>query len=250
MTGVRRVRGTRPAAGPGPGHGTGRAERAWAGVSGWEIAAVLGAALVLVGSWVVATQRERVPDAERAVFHAVNRLPDALEWALWPVMQLGNLLGAVAVAVVVAVLSRDWRPTLAVVLAAQAAWWLAKVVKDLVDRGRPEALLPDALLREHDAGLGFVSGHAAVACAVATVLVPMLPRAGRATVVALAAFVGLARVYFGAHLPLDVVGGAGLGIIVGSAVSWVLVRPWRPLPPRRAPARSRRNRSPSPPRAR
>ena len=38
----------------------------------------------------------------------------------------------------------------------------------------------------------------------------------------LAAFVSFARVHVGAHLPLDVVGGACLGVALGSAANLVL----------------------------
>jgi undecaprenyl-diphosphatase len=34
-----------------------------------------------------------------------------------------------------------------------------------------------------------------------------------------AALVGVARIYYGAHLPLDVLGGAGLGILCGLVAS-------------------------------
>ena len=38
----------------------------------------------------------------------------------------------------------------------------------------------------------------------------------------LATFVSFARVYVGAHLPLDVAGGACLGVAIGSAVNLAL----------------------------
>jgi undecaprenyl-diphosphatase len=40
----------------------------------------------------------------------------------------------------------------------------------------------------------------------------------------LAAAVGAARVYVGAHLPLDVAGGAGLGLVVDGALGLVWPR--------------------------
>jgi len=35
----------------------------------------------------------------------------------------------------------------------------------------------------------------------------------------------MARIYVGAHLPLDVIGGAGLGLAVGGAVRLLMGRP-------------------------
>ena len=39
----------------------------------------------------------------------------------------------------------------------------------------------------------------------------------------LATLVCVARVYVGAHMPLDVIGGAGLGILIGEIGRWVEV---------------------------
>ena len=106
--------------------------------------------------------------------------------------------------------------TLAALTASQAAWWSAKVIKVLVAAGGPAALLPDVKLRENASGVGYVSGHAAVAFALATVLAPSLPRVASARV-------SRPRRQWrsggssGAHLPLDVVGGAGLGLLCGHA---------------------------------
>ena len=100
-----------------------------------------------------------------------------------------------------------------------------------MERGRPDDLLDDVVVRGAAAhGLGFVSGHVAVAVAMATVAWPYLGRAGRAAVWALAVLVAVLRVYVGAHLPLDVGGGAGLGLAAGSAVNLVVERSRRAVP--------------------
>jgi undecaprenyl-diphosphatase len=78
-------------------------------------------------------------------------------------------------------------------------------------------------------GLGFVSGHIGVVTALALVAFPWLPRWGRWAVVAAAVLVFLTRMYVGAHLPLDMIGGAGLGLAVGGLVRLLLGRP--PPPP-------------------
>jgi membrane-associated phospholipid phosphatase len=60
---------------------------------------------------------------------------------------------------------------------------------------------------------------------VLTVAWPWLGRRGRIAGVLLAAAVCLARVHVAAHLPLDVVGGVGLGLLVGGLVRLLLGRP-------------------------
>jgi undecaprenyl-diphosphatase len=53
---------------------------------------------------------------------------------------------------------------------------------------------------------------------------PSAPNGWRATLAALAGFVPFARMYVGAHLPLDVVGGSALGLAIGSAVNLAISR--------------------------
>jgi undecaprenyl-diphosphatase len=98
-------------------------------------------------------------------------------------------------------------------------WLIAKVVKRLVGRGRPDGLMPRVRVRGRAAtGEGFLSGHAGIATALATAAMPMYPDL-RLPLAGLAATVGVARIYVGAHLPLDVVGGAALGLTVDAAVT-------------------------------
>jgi membrane-associated phospholipid phosphatase len=95
--------------------------------------------------------------------------------------------------------------------------WVALGIKELVDRGRPHALLPELERRAGapTGGLGFLSGHATVAFALAAVVSPYLTRHQRIAAYALAGTVALARVHVGAHFPLDVVAGAALGYGLG-----------------------------------
>jgi membrane-associated phospholipid phosphatase len=162
--------------------------------------------------------------AETGVFRVVNgtALPLAL---VWPVMQLGNLFAAPLAALVAAVF-RKWRLAAELLLAGAGVWLLAKEVKTVVVRGRPGALLPDVHLRGAPAGgLGFVSGHAAVAASLLVVAWPWLNRPGRIICTALAVAVCLARVQVGAHFPLDVIGGAAVGVAVGGVVRLLVGRP-------------------------
>ena len=185
-----------------------------------EIAAVIGGALLLAGSWVVVAATHQVPHWESRVFEAVNDLPDFLWRPLWAPMQVGSFVGSLVVVALTGLISRNVRLTLAALVASQLAFWLSKAVKTTVSRGRPEALLANVHLREHAHGLGYVSGHTAVAFALAAVLVPSLPRGWQPVAWVIAALVALARVYAGVHLPLDVVGGAGLGLLLGTLTRW------------------------------
>jgi membrane-associated phospholipid phosphatase len=175
--------------------------------------------LVLFVPLVVLALRADPVGPELSVFRVFNDLPDALQVPTWFPMQFGAL-GFVPVAALSSYLiwkRRDRAVKLA--LAGMAAWIGSKAVKVLVGRERPQEFLPDANLRPELGGAGFVSGHTAVAFALATVLAGFLPRWARILAYGLAASVGALRMYVGAHLPLDIVGGAILGLFVGSIVS-------------------------------
>jgi membrane-associated phospholipid phosphatase len=170
---------------------------------------------------------------EADAFRLVNHLPDVPFAIVWVPMQLGNFL-VVPAAVLAALLFRRWRLAAALATAGAGVYVLAKVVKHYVLRGRPDTLLDDVTVRGAVAhGLGFVSGHIAVVTALALVAWPWLPRWGRWVAGAAVVAVFLTRMYVGAHLPLDMLGGAALGVCVAGAVRWLFGTPARdaePLP--------------------
>jgi membrane-associated phospholipid phosphatase len=194
---------------------------------GWAEVLVAAAGVLLVVVSAVPVDADRVADAERAVFRVMNGPPLLPFVVVWPLMQLGNLAAVPVVAAVAAVLHR-WRLALGALLAGLGVYVLAKEVKGIVPRGRPDGLLTDVVIRGAAAhGRGYVSGHAAVAVALVVVAWPWLGTRGRIVCAALAVTVCFARVHVGSHLPLDVVGGAGLGMAVGGLVLLLVGRPAR-----------------------
>ena len=163
------------------------------------------------------------------LFRALNDLPKVIATILWVPMQFGNFLVIPAVAVGAAIYKR-WRLAGALAIAGVGKYVGARLVKGEFERHRPAVFLEDVNLGmgSSDSGLGFVSGHAVVAVALAVVLYPYLRSSwARALVIAAAAVVCIGRVQVGAHLPMDVIGGAGVGMIIGGLANLVVGVPRR-----------------------
>ncbi|HEV3496015.1 MAG TPA: phosphatase PAP2 family protein, partial [Actinomycetes bacterium] len=197
----------------------------------------LVAGLAILLGCTATVRPDHVGVLETDLFRLANDLPTALYPAFWLVMQAGNVLAVGVASVVVAATRRFWLAA-NLAITGVGVWLVARWIKDEVGRGRPAQLLDDVHIRGgQDSGLGFVSGHAAVAVAIATLIAPYLGRRARWVAVAVAAAVCVSRLYVGVHLPLDVVGGAALGWAAGSLVHLLLGAPGgRPSPERAAKA--------------
>jgi membrane-associated phospholipid phosphatase len=195
---------------------------------GWPDLTALVVGLAGFTACALLVHRHHVDGPEATVFRAVNDHTVVPFLVVWPLMQLGNFL-VVPVSVLAAAVFRQWRLAASLLVGGLAAYFIAAdVVRRLVIRGRPASLLADVHIRGAPAaGQGFVSGHVAVVTSLAAISWPYLPRWGRVAVVAAGALVALARMYVGAHLPLDVVGGAACGLAVAGAVRLVAGRPAR-----------------------
>ena len=184
---------------------------------------VAGLGLLVLSSLPVHTNS--ISAAERGIFHPINAHTVLPFMMVWPVMQLGNII-VVPVAALIAAAFRRLRLAASILVGGLATYELAKVVKKIVVRGRPADLVDDVRIRGAAAlGRGYVSGHAAVVTLLVVLCWPYLGRRTRIAAVAVAAFVCLARVYVGAHLPLDIIGGAALGLAVAGAVRLAVGRP-------------------------
>ena len=170
----------------------------------------------------IVASRDGIDERERALFHAVNDLSGLPHRAVWVPMQYGTF-GTVFAVAGVAMAKRRQRLAAGLLLGGTSAYVLAKATKRSVGRGRPANELEGVTIRGKEEGdLGFPSGHAAVSAALTTAAAPFVPTPVRALAAGLAAFVSFARVHVGAHLPLDVAGGACMGLAVSSAVNLAL----------------------------
>ncbi|MBN2840436.1 MAG: phosphatase PAP2 family protein [Coriobacteriia bacterium] len=185
----------------------------------------IGAA-VLVTSTLLA--KRRVYDWEVAVFQAINGLPGSIRPYLWVLNQYGTAV-TIPVAAAVALLFRRWLLALSLAISGVAVYVLARVIKEYVSRGRPSAFVEGVVEREtfSSDSLGYPSGHAAVAWAITIIVLAYVGRPWQIAAIALAIVVPIVRMYVAAHLPLDLIGGAALGITVASAVNLLIGVPAR-----------------------
>jgi undecaprenyl-diphosphatase len=192
------------------------------------IAGAVGIAVLAAG--MLAVRNGSITGFEEAAFHAVNDLPGAFYPVLWPFQQLGVLVVG-PIAALIAALLRKFRLAVMLLIVTVAKLGLERVVKQMVSRERPRTSVgADVHLRGDvsPSGESFVSGHAVLAVAVVFVIVPYLR--GRWKIVAwvVAGLVLVTRVYVGAHNPLDVICGAGLGVAIGGCLNLLFGVPAAP----------------------
>jgi undecaprenyl-diphosphatase len=183
---------------------------------------------VVVGVIIIVTcgliaQSGTVGSLEATVFRAINGLPEALS----PIMTKVQLIGILAVGpafAIVALIFRKWRLAIAGILVTVGKLLAERSVWQFVQRERPGVTIADAIVRGDTAtnGLSFVSGHVVLLVGLAVVIEPYLEGRWRVIPWLVAALVILARVYLGAHAPLDVLGGFGVGLIVGGLVNLIV----------------------------
>ena len=197
----------------------------------WQVdLGVIAVSLAVLG-WCVALASGPLTDVEETLFRKVNGLPERLFPLIWPLMQYGTFI-TIPLLALVAFAFRRWRLGVAMLVAGVGVYLVARVLKEVVSRGRPGGLLDDVNSHESFAtgSLGFPSGHAAVSAALTAVAFAFLPRRVALIALGVAVVVMFGRMYVGAHLPLDLVGGAALGAIAGSLANLLVGVPSNDAP--------------------
>lgn len=176
-------------------------------------AMAVGAVLVTISA--ARARSLTVSARELRRFRRANDLPDRLHAPAWAVMQLGSLGGVWGTAAAFQLAGRA-STARQLALVGTAVWAGVKLVKPFVGRGRPSRHVDAVRVRGRpQSGGGFPSGHAAVSLTLALVGGPASAPAVAAALYGGAAATSAARMYVGAHLPLDVVGGVGIGLLAG-----------------------------------
>lgn len=130
--------------------------------------------------------------------------------------------------------SARWEVLRAMVLGFALCEAMTQVLKRLADQARPTASIPGLDVHGYPKdpfGNAYPSAHTSVAVGLVAALWPWLTWPQRVVGVATAVAVALNRLYIGAHWPVDVVGGAAIGLLSG-CVCWLVAARW---PIRRGP---------------
>lgn len=181
----------------------------------WAVRAVLGAALV-GASW-AAVHRPLLQRGDVRLGDAVRlRGSPRVDAVVRQTTDLGSLYGVAGTALALALARR--RDAAADVLGVGgAAWVLAQTNKRLVRRQRPYEAHGVRRLVRPPTGSSFPSGHAACGVGIMAIAADHVrPGPGSALLHGLGAYVAASRVYVGVHYPTDVLGGAGLGLLIAA----------------------------------
>jgi glycosyltransferase 2 family protein len=181
------------------------------------------AAFVLLYAMSRMVVQEAPPAWEITSFRYINDLPDFLFPVIWPFMQYGVFI-TIPVVATIAAYTKRFRLALMLLLGGIGIYYLARYVKILAPRGRPDALLPHIHAREKFApgSSGFTSGHTAVASTIATLAHYYLSKRWQIISITTLGIVMFGRIYIGGHMPLDVLGGVTLGVGVASLANFIL----------------------------
>ncbi len=179
---------------------------------------LFAAGLALFEGSRILARRKGIEPIEERVFRAANEAPDAIAIPVRAIMQAGTFV-TVPASSAVAFLAGWRRLAAGLAVGGTAAWLLAKEAKPLGSRPRPSGVLEGVRTREGIEGdLGWVSGHAATSTTLALTLWPWVPAEARPALLGTVGMTWFGRMYVGAHLPLDLVGGAGLGMMIAAVV--------------------------------
>lgn len=189
------------------------------------------AAVLLFLITTIFANRPTIGGLEEAIFNVIYRLPSLLTPPFIAITMLGSIVTALLIALVFVFLKR-FDIALRIAAAALLARLLVELLKNWVERGRPETFFPEVSQRITANGFGFPSGHAAVSAAAGLTLALYAPRQYRRWIIWGFVLVGCSRIFLGVHLPLDIIGGWAVGLFSYSLTSLALGSKFTPINPK------------------
>ncbi len=157
---------------------------------------------------------------ELYLFRFFNSLPGFLA-PIFVLISVFGTIGFVFVATIATLLRRHYAHSAKFLLAGVLAWVITKWLKTYESRLRPSEILSNVQLRENlDSIVGYPSGHAAVATALGTIAYVYTPKVFHKYITWMIILVCISRIYLGMHLPVDVIGGFGVGLAISSVLNF------------------------------
>lgn len=153
------------------------------------------------------------------VFQFINSLAGKSKILDWLGVFLADYLGyfLILLAVLLVLTRKEWKQRfyfffLAALSVILSRGIITETIRFFYSRLRPFSVLEIQPLIQHDLGGSFPSGHMMFYFALAFAVFLVHKRWGRRFLVA-ALLIGLARIFVGVHWPLDIIGGAIIGIV-------------------------------------
>jgi undecaprenyl-diphosphatase len=116
----------------------------------------------------------------------------------------------------------------ALIIALTLSELTAQVMKRMAQQPRPQSVIPGLDTHGYPTdplGDAYPSAHTAMVVAAVSALWPWMRWPQRGVAFLFAALVACNRLYIGAHWPVDVVGGAAIGLLAGT-VTWLVAARW------------------------
>lgn len=158
----------------------------------------------------VAAQTAPIGQWEADLFYTIHSWPSALYPLFLTITQAGSIymLGGL---VALYLFKRHYHVVLRLLMTGSLAYLLAGIAKSMWGRARPFELLDNVTILDVIQGPGFPSGHMALATALGLTMGHYLIKKNHWVIAVWIVGVGLSRIYLGAHLPLDILGGFAIG---------------------------------------
>lgn len=184
---------------------------------------LIGMLLILFG-WFYAKSGQ-ISGVEEMIFRRLNDLPVLIAGIFLLITVFGSI-GISWIVSIVLLANRRYAFAIQLWLAAMLAWWGAKFIKGFHVRMRPYDILSNVHVTDiRDTAWGYPSGHMAVATAAAMIIGQRLSPTGRRWLYLIVGLIGISRIVVGMHAPLDVLGGFGIGLLIGSIVNYLTGTP-------------------------
>jgi len=190
---------------------------AWAGITTHKFLVFLIMIFSLIAVSLVWSLGQRIDVFVFMYFNMRGRRPRWLDWLMLGLTQLGNFIFASVVALIL-YFSGNHLLAYELILGGLTLSLVVQLMKVLIHRTRPYIKLENIrIVGSREKGRSFPSGHTCQAFFMATLLLQYyhVPVFVWFALYALAAVVGVTRIYVGMHYPRDVLGGAILGTTWG-----------------------------------